>query len=107
MDRALKHFMIAVGFGHTNSLNAIRQMYKDGKATKDDYAKALQVYTKQTWLRLKVNKGMKLLHFMRDTNIINLIISMRGQETCRALQHNCSMLYIRWLILLQYWYFIL
>ena len=44
MDRALKHFMIAVGFGHTNSLNAIRQMYKDGKATKDDYAKALQEY---------------------------------------------------------------
>ena len=44
IDRALTHHMIAVGMGKRNSLNAIRQMYKDGKATKDDYAKALQVY---------------------------------------------------------------
>jgi uncharacterized protein len=44
MDRAVKHHMIAAGYGDNDSLNAIRQMYKDGKATKDDYAKALQVY---------------------------------------------------------------
>ena len=43
-DRALKHFMIAVGFGDDNSLKMIQQMYVKGHATKDDYAKALRVY---------------------------------------------------------------
>ena len=44
MDRALKHFMIAVGFGHTGCLENIKQMYVDGDATKDDYTKALRAY---------------------------------------------------------------
>ena len=44
MDRALKHFMIAAGGGHTASLEAVKQMYKDREATKDDYAKALRAY---------------------------------------------------------------
>ena len=44
MDRAMKHFMIAAGSGYTPSLEKIKQMYKDGYATKDDYAKALRVY---------------------------------------------------------------
>ena len=44
MDRALKHFMIAVGFGYTRSLEDIKQMFMNGHASKDDYAKALQVY---------------------------------------------------------------
>ena len=43
-DRALKHFMIAVGSGDNESLNMIQQMYKGGNATKDDYAKALLAY---------------------------------------------------------------
>ena len=51
MDRALKHFMISVEFGHHDSLEIIKQMFMKGHATKDDYAKALRVYTKQTWLR--------------------------------------------------------
>ena len=42
--RAIKHYMIAVESGHNDSLNQIKQMYKDGYATKDDYAKALQAY---------------------------------------------------------------
>ena len=37
--RALKHFMIAVGSGYNDSVKIIQQMFKDGYATKDDYAK--------------------------------------------------------------------
>ena len=44
MNRALKHFMIAVEFGYADSLKAIKQLYKTGHATKDDYAKALRAY---------------------------------------------------------------
>jgi TPR repeat protein len=44
MNRALKHYMIAVGFGYDDSLKMIQRMYKDGHATKDDYAKALLAY---------------------------------------------------------------
>ena len=48
MDRALKHFMIAVEFGMSHSLQEIKQMYTCGYATKKDYTKALQLY--QTYL---------------------------------------------------------
>ena len=44
MDRALNHFMIAVGFGHTQSLEIIKHMFMNRQATKNDYAKALRVY---------------------------------------------------------------
>ena len=44
MDRALKHHMIAAGFGDNDSLVNIKQMFKNGQATKDDYAKALLAY---------------------------------------------------------------
>ena len=44
MDRALKHHMIAVGMGKSNSLEKIKLLFMSGDATKDDYAKALQVY---------------------------------------------------------------
>ena len=48
MDRALKHFMIAVRGGYDGSLDTIKQMYSKGYATKEDYMKALQSY--QTYL---------------------------------------------------------
>ena len=48
MNRALKHFIIAVGFGDNKSLKTIKEMYKDGYATKDDYTNALRAY--QTYL---------------------------------------------------------
>ena len=48
MGRALKHYMIATGFGYTRSLENIKQMFMDRHATKDDYANALQAY--QTYL---------------------------------------------------------
>jgi len=44
VDRALKHYMIAVRDGEYVSLETIRKMIKIGRATKDDYAKALRSY---------------------------------------------------------------
>ena len=41
-DRALKHFMIAVRGGDTDSIKAIQQLYVNGHATKDHYANALR-----------------------------------------------------------------
>ena len=48
MDRALKHHMIAVSGGYSDSLNKIQRLYTNGHATKEDYTKALQSY--QTYL---------------------------------------------------------
>jgi len=42
VDRALKHYMIAVEFGYTDSLTMIKTLFMNGHATKDDYAKALR-----------------------------------------------------------------
>ena len=44
VERALKHFMIAVRDGHADSLKNIKELYSDGHATKEDYSKALQLY---------------------------------------------------------------
>ena len=44
MSRELKHLMIAAGCGHDLPLKKIRELYMNGHATKDDYAKALQSY---------------------------------------------------------------
>ena len=43
-DRALKHWIIAVGGGSSKSLKDIQTMYSNGDATKEDYTKALQIY---------------------------------------------------------------
>jgi len=44
MNRALKHYMIAVEGGYAGSLKSIKELYSHGYATKDDYTKALQLY---------------------------------------------------------------
>jgi len=44
INRAIKHYMIAVGGGHSDSLHKIQQLYSNGQATKEDYTKALQTY---------------------------------------------------------------
>ena len=45
MDRALKHFIIAVRGGYTEPLKGMKQLYSNGYAiTKEDYTKALQSY---------------------------------------------------------------
>ena len=41
---ALKHFMIAIGSGDNGSLTNIKQLYLQGCATREDYAKALKTY---------------------------------------------------------------
>ena len=47
-DRAVKHYTIAASDGHSGSLRSMKIIYKEGNATKDDYAKALRAY--QTYL---------------------------------------------------------
>ena len=44
IERALRHYMIAVRSGQSNSLKMIKLFYSAGRATKDDYTKALQLY---------------------------------------------------------------
>ena len=44
MERALKHFMIAAGFGYTRSLEKIRLLFMNGDTTKEDYAKTLRAH---------------------------------------------------------------
>ena len=43
IDRAIKHYTIAVGSGQSSSLNVIQSL-SHGHATKDEYAKALRSY---------------------------------------------------------------
>ena len=43
-DRALKHWLIAVGGGEADSLKRIQQFYSNGLATKDVYKKSLHAY---------------------------------------------------------------
>jgi hypothetical protein len=40
----LKDFIIAANLGDDGSLQALRQLYADGYATKEDYAGALRAY---------------------------------------------------------------
>ena len=44
VERALKHHMIAAGSGRAKSLTKIKELYKYGHATKDDYTKALRCH---------------------------------------------------------------
>ncbi len=43
-ERAVKHFTIASNLEHHDSLKALMKLYALGKASKDDYAKALRAY---------------------------------------------------------------
>lgn len=43
-DRARKHWIIAANLGFHESLNNIKILYKDGHASKEDYADALRAY---------------------------------------------------------------
>ncbi len=43
-DRARKHFIIAANLGLHESLQALRQLYADGHASKEEYAAALRTY---------------------------------------------------------------
>ena len=43
-ERAMKHFIIAANLGYDVSLKAIKKLYADEKASKEDYAAALRAY---------------------------------------------------------------
>jgi len=43
-DRALKHYMIAASIGLSESLDAVKDFYSNGHATKEDYTNALRLY---------------------------------------------------------------
>jgi TPR repeat protein len=43
-DRALKHFILAAGGGDNDALEKIKVFFMHGRATKEDYAKALRLY---------------------------------------------------------------
>ena len=43
-ERALKHFMIALSFGHNKALKGVRDLFMDGHATKEDYTRALRAH---------------------------------------------------------------
>ena len=44
VERALKHYLMSVKGGSSGSLKNIKDLYSKGKATKDEYAKALRSY---------------------------------------------------------------
>ena len=46
VERALKHFMIAVEVGDALALENIQKLYSYGMATKDEYTEALRAYQK-------------------------------------------------------------
>ena len=46
MNRAVRHFLIAVEYGNSESLETIKKMYSKGYATKEAYTKALKLYQK-------------------------------------------------------------
>ena len=43
-DRAIKHFIIAANLGHDHSLTVLKECYKVGKVSKEDFASALRAY---------------------------------------------------------------
>jgi tetratricopeptide (TPR) repeat protein len=43
-ERARKHFIIAANLGYNKSLNALKELYTEGHASKEDYADALRAY---------------------------------------------------------------
>ena len=44
IERAKKHFIIAVNLGDHESLSILKELYADGLASKEDYANALRAY---------------------------------------------------------------
>ena len=44
MDRAMKHWIIAAALGHDGSLDALKDSFKDGLLSKEDFAAALRAH---------------------------------------------------------------
>lgn len=45
-ELAVQHFLISSSFGFKESVDAVKMMFKNGQASKDQFAKALKVYQK-------------------------------------------------------------
>lgn len=43
-DKAKKHFIMLANIGYDGSLKWLKELYVDGKASKEDYAGALRAY---------------------------------------------------------------
>eukprot|EP00984_Skeletonema_dohrnii_P021744 scaffold10944_cov84-Skeletonema_dohrnii-CCMP3373.AAC.3 len=43
-DRAVKHWSIAANLGYDDSIQALKECYKEGKVSKDDFAAALRAH---------------------------------------------------------------
>eukprot|EP00986_Skeletonema_menzelii_P013568 scaffold8039_cov102-Skeletonema_menzelii.AAC.1 len=54
VERAVKHFIIAAKLGHDQSLEYVKDLYKAGYVSKDDFALQLFVVTKLLWMQQKV-----------------------------------------------------
>ena len=44
VDRAVKHLIIAANLGHENSMKSLKECYKDGDVSKEDFAAALRAH---------------------------------------------------------------
>eukprot|EP00984_Skeletonema_dohrnii_P025083 scaffold14195_cov155-Skeletonema_dohrnii-CCMP3373.AAC.30 len=44
LDRAVKHFIIAANLGHDDSIQALKDFYKGGLVSKEDFAAALRAH---------------------------------------------------------------
>ena len=44
MERAIKHWMIALRDGYTDSLKNVKSMYENGHITKEEYTQSLRLY---------------------------------------------------------------
>ena len=73
-DRALKHYMIAVRGGFTDSVKYIQQMYMNGHATKQKIiTQMLYDHIRCTSMKLRVTRGTKLQYSVKIIVIINAI----------------------------------
>jgi len=72
VDRALKHYMIAVRSGYAKSLKQIQNLYTNRHATKEVYTTALQLYQKYLWVRLRVPRGTRLPKPMINIVIVSI-----------------------------------
>ena len=81
--RALRHYMIAVRSGESNTLDEIKELYRYGHASKGDYTKALQLY--QEYLgEIKSDQRDKAAAFSADhiVTISQLGLAV-ADEDCR------------------------
>ena len=78
VDRAIKHYLIAEGGGHKGSLDVIQQMYKSGRGLLQKMVmQKLYELDKHTLTPFEVIRGMKLLHLMRELQVLLIVKYMK------------------------------